>query len=163
MQAILLAQDQLVELLNQMSVTIGDGTFFSWEIAADDRYQVTYLVDDLADSEIIQHYVDLTPVIPGSPLPAPDPMTVTAVNPTSADIGTDDLGLVVTGTEFQPSAVILFGGVEYPTTFVSSTQLVTIIEPSEETAPRTVEIQVKLGSDIQPPSPSPVTFDFTAP
>ncbi|MFA6608679.1 MAG: dockerin type I domain-containing protein [Candidatus Paceibacterota bacterium] len=56
--------------------------------------------------------------------------TLTNLNPSSVIVGSPDTVLVVTGTNFTASSTILFDNVEQTTTFISSTELSTLIPAS---------------------------------
>lgn len=57
--------------------------------------------------------------------------TVTALVPDTAVAGEgEQITMVVEGTGFHPKSVIMFGGNDEPTTFISSTKLSTGVKPS---------------------------------
>lgn len=81
--------------------------------------------------------------------------TVTGVAPASAVCGGADITLHVLGTGFTTASVILFNGGQEPTTYVSGTELTTIVKPSLALNPVVVPVSV-VGA------PSAVDFAFTA-
>jgi predicted RecA/RadA family phage recombinase len=80
--------------------------------------------------------------------------TVTSVAPATAVCGGPDLTLHVSGTGFTESSVILFNGGEEPTTYVSATELTTLVKPSLAVNPVVVPVSV-VGA------PTAVNFTFT--
>jgi hypothetical protein len=85
---------------------------------------------------------------------SPQP-TVTGLNPASAAVGGPDVVLSVYGTGFTAATEILFNlGVE-PTTFVSDTEVTTVVKPSTASGPVTVPVSV-VGAEESAP------FEFTA-
>lgn len=77
---------------------------------------------------------------PPEPLPAP---TLTNISPITAIIGSADVTLVCTGTGFVQGAVVLFNNSANETTFVSDTEVSTIVEPSTASGAWTVPVAVK--------------------
>jgi hypothetical protein len=71
------------------------------------------------------------------------PVTLTSVSPTSADAGGPSVTVTVTGANFSNPSTILFGGLDIPTTYVSSTQLVGQIPAGllEEVRPETIRVR----------------------
>jgi hypothetical protein len=61
------------------------------------------------------------------------PPTITGLSQTSALVGSPDVTLIVMGTGFTPSSVVLFNGLPLPTTYVSATELRTVIPASDLT------------------------------
>jgi hypothetical protein len=87
------------------------------------------------------------------------PMPVlSALTPDTAVSGNPDFTLSCDGTDFTADCVIVFGSVSEPTTFVSDTEVTTIVKPSLF-APATVPVTVRNGAN----SSNPVNFTFTAP
>lgn len=90
---------------------------------------------------------------------AMEPATVTSLNPSSVAIGAEPFDIHVMGTGFNQSSVILFNGLEEPTTHVSDTELTTGINMPLWTAPAVVPVSVVtngVASESQ-------NFEFTAP
>ena len=71
--------------------------------------------------------------------PAP---ALTAINPTSVVIGSADFTLTLTGSNFTSSSVVRWNGVARTTTFVSSTQLTTLIKATEIVSSGTAKVSV---------------------
>jgi IPT/TIG domain len=92
----------------------------------------------------------------GTPDPSPGGAELTSINPTTAVHGTGaDLTLHVIGTGFvQGFHQILWNGTPEPTTFVSATELTTIVKPSTASGASTVQVRVS-GAEGQKP------FTFT--
>lgn len=159
--------DQIVELLQQMSVVVGEGTPYSWSVSQDQQLLNVYLVDDPLTSEITTTPVDLSPVIPDTPLPPPEPLALLTIEPTEMALDDLDTTLIVRGTSFRETTVIVFNEVIVPTTYASTEELNTVVSPSMApggpVAPTagTVPVQVQQDQLITPPDPSPVTFEFT--
>src|ERR1700681_63475 len=62
--------------------------------------------------------------------PGPDP-AVSSLAPNSAIVGSPDFTLTVNGANFTIASVVLWGGTQVPTTFVSSSQLTASISASQ--------------------------------
>ena len=89
--------------------------------------------------------------------PAP---VLDAISPDTAVAGDPaDIVLSCTGTGFNESTVITFGNFDEPTTFVSDTEVTTVVKPSIFVNPDTVP--VKLHNSVA--FSDPVDFIFTAP
>jgi hypothetical protein len=89
--------------------------------------------------------------------PAP---VLDAISPDTAVAGDPaDIVLSCTGTGFNESTVITFGNFDEPTTFVSDTEVTTVVKPSIFVNPDTVP--VKLHNSVA--FSDPVDFTFTAP
>lgn len=96
-------------------------------------------------------FVTLDQIVVGEPVP-----TVTSVSPTSAAIGGPDFILYLMGNGFTEASVLLFNGGEEVTTYVSPTELSTIVKPSLASIPLVVPVSV-VGATTA------VDFAFTAP
>ena len=83
--------------------------------------------------------------------------SITAIDPTSAEIGADDLTLTITGEGFGPDTVIYFAGHDEPTTLEDDGTVSTGLKPSLWTAPATVQCYVRNGTLHS----DPVDFEFT--
>jgi len=90
--------------------------------------------------------------------PIPAPPVLTSLSPDTAVSGDPDFTLSCIGTGFDPSTVIRFGDFDEPTTFVSDTEVTTIVKPSLF-APATVPVYTHEGSVYS----SPIDFTFTEP
>jgi hypothetical protein len=90
----------------------------------------------------------------------PDPHTLTSLDPSEAAIGDPDVTLTVTGTNFKDGAQIVFNGGPEPTTFVSDTELTTVVKPSTAGVAGTFPVTVvQQGFTVEPP----LEFTFTEP
>jgi hypothetical protein len=88
-------------------------------------------------------FVTTPPPIPAiPPTPLPNAPTITSLLPSSAIAGGVSLVLTVSGTQFDPAAVVQFNGGALATTFVSSAQLQAAIPASDILTPGTVSITV---------------------
>lgn len=67
----------------------------------------------------------------------------TTLSPAGAGAGSADLDLRVSGTGFITSSVVLVNGAERPTTFVSSTELLTTLPEADLGSPGTLAISVR--------------------
>ncbi len=83
--------------------------------------------------------------------PSPHAPTTSGLSPTTATVGGSDLNLQVNGTYFSKDSVVQWNGVNRPTQFVNSTQLVATIPGSALNTPGTASITVV---DPQGQSPS---------
>jgi hypothetical protein len=83
---------------------------------------------------------------------------LSALTPDTAVSGDPDFELSCDGTDFTADCVIVFGSVDEPTTFVSDTEVTTVVKPSLF-APAIVPVTVRNGAN----SSNPVDFTFTAP
>lgn len=95
--------------------------------------------------------------VPPVPLPPP---ALTSIDPTTAEMGSADLTLTATGTDFVQGSVIMFNNSANETTFVSETELTTLVVPSTASGPWTVPVGVR-NPDYQ--ESSTVDFSFTEP
>lgn len=84
---------------------------------------------------------------------------LTSISPTSAEVGSADVTLVCTGSGFSELSTILFNGGPEPTTFVSETEISTIVKPSTAFGPLSVPVSVAQG----PFQTDPQMFEFTEP
>lgn len=75
---------------------------------------------------------------PGAPLP-----TLASLEPATAEIGSADVLLHAIGTGFEDGCSIVFNGGEEPTTFVSATEVTTVVKPSLATGPWTLPVYVR--------------------
>jgi hypothetical protein len=102
--------------------------------------------------------IDGEPVDPGAPVPDVAPV-ISSLSPSTAVAGdASDVTLVVTGDGYMPNAVLMFGGLDEPTTFVSPTEVSTIVKCSLFVNPDDVAVNVRNGSAIS----NELAFTFTA-
>lgn len=95
---------------------------------------------------------------PSSQVPLPQP-TLTSVAPNTAALDDADITGIFTGTNFTEDSIIVWNGVDEPTTLISPTQVSTIIKPSVVTSPYTAKAAVRNGAKIT----ATVDFVFTEP
>lgn len=103
-------------------------------------------------------------LIDGEPLAppvAPDvAATVTGLSPNTAVAGdAADITMSVMGDGFTSASVIVFNGLEEPTTFVSAAQLSTGVKPSLFVVPADCPVGVRTGSAMS----NEIPFSFTDP
>ena len=72
---------------------------------------------------------------------------VDSITPTTAVVGSHDIGLHVFGSGFTGDSKILFNHGEEPATFVSSNEVMTVVKPSTASGPWTVPIGVRNGTN----------------
>lgn len=157
-----MAWQQIYELLVGMSVVVGTGEPYSWSISADQQWLQVFLIDDETNPNITQVTVDLAPVIPDTPLPAPEAMTVTSCEPTTVATTDEDIMLIVNGTKFNPTSQILLGTFPVETIAVSSVELATVFSPQLAPGFGDMQVQVQDGTLVVPPSPSTVKLTITS-
>ena len=88
----------------------------------------------------------------------PAPLLV-GIAPDTAVVGSADLLMVVYGTDFTPSCVIVFNGGLETTDFTNDTELSTWVQPTSASGPAVVPVQVRYpGGRLT----APVDFTFTA-
>lgn len=66
--------------------------------------------------------------------------TITSINPATVPVGTTNLKITLTGTKFTMTDIVFVNGVTRVTTFISSTQLIVTLDPSDVTAERSLAI-----------------------
>jgi hypothetical protein len=157
-----LRRDEIVEMLQQMSVVVGEGTFYSWTISTDQQILNVYMVDDPLDSTVYPTPVDLDPVIPDTPLPAPPGLTLLEIEPNTADLADLDLTLIARGLGFRETTVIVVDNVIMDTTYVSPEELNTILQPSSYSTAGALPVQVQQDLLKVPPAGLPFTLTGTA-
>ena len=94
--------------------------------------------------------------------------TLIGLVPNTCALGEADFTVSVQGTGFDAESVIVWGGADEPTTFVSETEVTTLVKPSVVTAPTTLPVLVRNGlgeesnaldftwtAAVEPPSPDP--------
>jgi IPT/TIG domain len=84
--------------------------------------------------------------------------TLSAIDPTSAESGTADILLTLTGDKFDQNSVIIFGEHDEPTTLTTEGTLTTMVKPSLF-APATVPVSVRNG----PVHSDSIDFTFSEP
>lgn len=96
----------------------------------------------------------------GAPSPEPgEEPSLASIDPTEAEIGSEDIVMTAIGTNFTPTSLIYFNGGAEATTFVSDTELTTGIKPSLVGAAIDVPVWVQQGSV----KTEEQTFSFTEP
>lgn len=94
----------------------------------------------------------------GGPNSTPaEPPVLTSIDPDTAVIGDPDLTMTCTGEGFDASCVIMFNDGAEPTTFVSPTELTTIVKPSLAAVAIAVPVKVAKGGMMS----DPLDFTFT--
>jgi hypothetical protein len=129
---------------------------YTYRLKGDDRVEVT---DADGVTTMHQNVVNALHWMYGpSPAPGAEP-TLDSIDPVSAEIGSADVTLTLTGTNFLPTSVIIFNGGAETTTFVSDTELTTGVKPSLATVAIDVPVEVRTGEHVTDPQ----TFSFTEP
>jgi hypothetical protein len=86
-----------------------------------------------------------------------DQLRLASLSPNTVVSGSPDFVLSCIGTGFTPNTVMKFGDYDEPTTFVSETEVTTIVKPSLF-APAAVPVLVRNGDVLS----EPLDFTFTA-
>jgi len=96
---------------------------------------------------------------PGGPPPVEAAPVVTSLSPNSAVAGDEaDITMVVNGSGFNESSVIVFNSYDEPTTLISDTKVSTGVKPSLFIVPADCPVAVRNGSVTS----NAVIFSFTA-
>lgn len=105
---------------------------------------------------------DFRPVAPVVPLDPGDPKhpTVAGVVPDVAVFGEPELTLVVKGSGFLDSSVVLLGGDPLVSTYVNPNEIRALIDPSAVTDPQSFPVVVR---NSRTRSKEQITFTFTSP
>jgi hypothetical protein len=149
-----------------MSVVVGEGAAYSWSVSQDMQTLNVYLTDDPLDSEIYTTPVDLAPVIPDMPLAPPPGLAVSSIDPVTLALSDVDKTLIVHGTAFRDTTVIVFNNVVIDTTYVSPVELNSIVSATmapggpQNPVAGTVPVQVQQDETLVPVPPT-ITFSFT--
>jgi hypothetical protein len=90
------------------------------------------------------------PIIIPPVSPPPPPAPTISIGSLSPNTGARNLSLSVSvlGTDLQPGDKIVFGGIEYDSTFVYSGQITSAAPIATGTTARTVQVYVKRGSAV---------------
>jgi hypothetical protein len=99
-------------------------------------------------------YVAISLILTGGITKVP---TVTSLTPASAEIGDPNPTLHVHGTNFTSTSKIIFNGGEEVTTYVSATELTTIVNMATVSGPAVVPVMVSNDGVLS----SPMNFTFT--
>ena len=84
-------------------------------------------------------YIAITKILTGGSVKVP---TVATLTPNSAEVGDPSFTLHVHGTNFTSLSKIVFNGGEEPTTFVSATELTTIVNMTTVSGPSVASVGV---------------------
>ena len=90
----------------------------------------------------------------------PIPPVVSSLNPASAVLGSPLFDIHVIGSGFVPGSIIVFNGIDEPTTLVSDTELTTGVNMDVWMAEADVPVAVRNPDGIQS---DPLIFEFAAP
>ena len=90
---------------------------------------------------------------------APPAPTLASIAPDTAEIGSPDIEMTVTGTGFTHYSQIVFNGGDEPTTYVSDTELRTMVKPSTASSAIAVPVTVRNGGKVS----ESVDFTFAEP
>jgi predicted flap endonuclease-1-like 5' DNA nuclease len=92
--------------------------------------------------------------------PTPDDVPVLdSLDPDNAVIGGEDIVLRCLGSNFAVDSVIVFNGGAEPTSFISETEVTTIVKPSTASVPGDYTVVIQTGDAIS----ESVDFAFTSP
>jgi len=94
---------------------------------------------------------------PELPPPSGEAPVINSLDPNTAVVGGPDLTMTVNGSGFTPQSVIVWNGGDEPTTFVSNTQVSTIVKPSTASGPWSIPISVRNGDKMS----NSLSFQFT--
>jgi len=108
------------------------------------------------DADLVTTVAKVNEIIAAIRPPAPIPV-VTALQPSSAQVGSADLTLSVQGEGFTVDTTILFNNLPELTTFVSSGEVTTGVKPSMFASPAEVPVGVQTGAKVSGTLP----FTFT--
>jgi hypothetical protein len=89
---------------------------------------------------------------------APAPVLTTLTPATAVAGDATDITLVVTGSDFSARSAIYFNNLPEPTTFVSDTEISTVVKPSLFTEPATCPVDVR---NPDGGKSNPLDFTFT--
>jgi hypothetical protein len=101
-------------------------------------------------------YAAIVVIMGGNNVPPPE---VTSLSPSSANLGEPSFEIHVMGKNFREDSVIVFNGYVEPTTFVSETELTTIVNMTVWSTPATLPVQV-MTDNVQS---DPQMFEFIDP
>lgn len=141
---------QLVVRASQFDAAVADG----WGVAVTDAIPPND-TPPFEYGDPPQSYLDF---LADAALPGKPPV-VTGLSPESAEIGSADLTLTVSGTGFADGDVISFNGGDEPTTFVNDTTLTTVVKPSTASGPWSIPVRVNGAGG----SSNALMFSFTEP
>jgi IPT/TIG domain len=109
--------------------------------------QVPHSINEPPGSEV---------VLPPEPEVPPVVPELLSIDPDVAAIGDAELTLTCTGEDFDETCVIVFNGGEEETTFISATELTTIVQPMTATTAGEFPVTVKNAHGES----EPVMFEF---
>jgi len=141
------------------TVKLAEGLLYTWTVTLADGTVRTNLGES-ADSVCSGNFPSPIVSISRGPVFTTDgpPPTISSLTPNTAQLGTANFTLHVIGTGFKPGAVIVFNGIDEPTTLVSATEVTTGVNMAVWLAPAALPVKVRslLGqeSNVQ-------TFTFT--
>jgi IPT/TIG domain len=92
--------------------------------------------------------------------PAPDVVTLDSIDPASAEIGSADLTVTLTGTNFNDDVRMIWNGAVDACEVVSDTQITTTVKASMATVAVDVPVQLMYKDYYLTP---PLTFSFVEP
>jgi len=104
-----------------------------------------------------EEWIDTKNLIPPIPVNPPPTPTVGSLNPQWAKIGSADVTLHVIGTNFTSASKIVFNGGEENTTYVSPTEVTTVVKPSLASVAVSVPVLVR---NAGAPDSNSVNFIF---
>ena len=141
-----------------MPTTVAQGLYV-WTITLQGGEVRTHIGSSLAT--LINGAMPVISAVRGASVDAGAPTpTVGALVPATAVIGAASFTLKVQGTGYTPGCVIVFNGLDEPTTFVSATEVTTGVNMAVWTAPSApLPVAVRsIGGKVS----NAMTFTFTA-
>lgn len=85
---------------------------------------------------------------------------ITSLNPSSATLGGQSFVLHVMGKNFGPNSQIIWNGSEEPTTYVSETELTTLVDMSTAEVAAQIPVMIQSGEGVLS---APATFNLVGP
>jgi hypothetical protein len=115
-----------------------------------------YTVTDRAMAETLRG-IGFVSIAGWTDAPSGSAPTVTTLVPATVPLGAPNFTVRVLGTGFTPDPVIVWNGIDVPTTVVSDTEVTTDVDMAVWLAPATVPVAVRAGG-VESAS---VSFTFT--
>jgi hypothetical protein len=106
------------------------------EIEHDYEAQGTYRVVAVSGGQQADVYVT-------AGTPPEMPLQILSLEPSSAEVGGEDVTLHVNGSGFEPGATIVFNEGDEQTVFISAEELTTLVKPSTASGAVTVPVKVR--------------------
>jgi hypothetical protein len=144
-------------MVHQTPFTETEGSYgpYTYRLKGDDRVEAT---DLNGVTTMHQNTVNAIHWMYGpDPAPGAEPV-LDSLDPAEAVVGGPDVTLRLLGSNFLPTSVIIFNNGAEMTTFVSDTELTTLVKASLAGAAIDVPVEVRSGVQVT----ASQTFSFTA-